>query len=166
MVVMFVNQWVHCFDVKEPVQYGVEKVVNDKDSRQWQQNRLQGSIPQTKQNFGFVKAIPQQNVQKWTCLCLGQPNEKSVGRTQIIEVFPSDWNAFDLHPIARFAAQIIENFQRAHDQGPKQDLVHGVPLIGTRRNAFQDVGGIVVCRSFGTDVQYTQGQAQNQIDRW
>jgi hypothetical protein len=95
---MFVDVTINGLDVQGPMENGIEKVKDNKECRQREENCTKRQVFHLPQNVGLIKAIPEQQVDKRTRLCLADTNIQVIGGTELVQMLSSDRNSCRVHP--------------------------------------------------------------------
>lgn len=102
MVVVLVNEPINSLNVQEPVQYGVEKVVNDKERHQSKHSvggRKLLDVPiYTRFKVGKTKV----KVNKGCCRSLAEANKDLICGSKAIEMLATDGNLLGVNPFCVF----------------------------------------------------------------
>jgi hypothetical protein len=97
-MMMFVDKAINGLDVQCPMHNGIVKVEYQEIYWYRQENGPHRCIAQIPQDVWFLKTKSKKKVDKGTGLGLADGNKQLVGRSQIIEMLPSDRDSFGVHP--------------------------------------------------------------------
>jgi hypothetical protein len=97
-MVVFVDKAINGLDVQCPMYNGIVKVEDQEIYWYRQEDGLDRSITQIPQDVWFLETKSKKKVDEGTGLGLANGNKQLVGRSQIIEMLPSDRDSFGVHP--------------------------------------------------------------------